>query len=1022
MAWNNAVVTNTGIAMLQQVLGGATLTLDGAVGGTGTVSAASLMAQTALKTQKQTFDIVGVTNETNGKKVNILIVSDGLATGYTMNQVGIWAHVGSNPSALFAIIQDEPGIIIPSETDIPDFSLNFYVVIDFSNESEFTLSVDTSALVSVGMMNTALSTKLDVNGSGSDLTAVFTQAETRTSIATGEKLSVLFGKIMKWFTDLGEAAFKSVGTGANDVAAGNHGHSAATTSANGFMSSTDKTKLNGIETGAQVNTITSVAGKTGAVTLVKADVGLGNVDNTVDSVKVVLSATKLSTARNIALTGDASGSASFDGSANASIAVVLSNSGATEGTYTKLTIDTKGRVTSATTLTAADIPALTLSKISDAGTAASKTTGNAVGNVPVIGANGKLDTSIMPALAISDTFVVANQTDMLAVTAQIGDIAVRTDLNKSFILKTEPASTLANWQELLTPTDVVQSVAGKTGAVTLVKADVGLGNVDNTSDANKPVSTAQQTALNAKEVLLSGASTKTAPIDADAIIITDSAASNGTKRTLWSNIKSSLKTYFDTLYNGIADYVRQPGYGTTGGSANAYTLTPSPAISAYAAGQCFAVQIHAANTGASTLNINALGTKNILDSKGNAMTSGKLRLNGVYTLRYDGTNFILQGEGGSGNALASDLLSGKTASTDAGDITGTMINNGSIGTQNLTTEGAEYTIPAGYHNGLGKVKAVITNIAAAVIKAGTTVGGIAGTFTADATAAAAQILSGYTAYVNGSKITGNISSKAAATITPNTADQTIVAGQYLSGAQTISGDADLVAANIKSGANIFGVAGNANVVDTSAGTATAAQLLSGAIAFVDGAQITGTIASKAAATITPNTADQTIVAGQYLSGAQTISGDADLVAPNIIRDKTIFGVAGSVVPDPISTFTAGSLPIYFGSYNGYQIELPSNTNTKVVEWLVSKGGTIRVIFELMGNGSKIGYAQIYINGIAIGTARSATGGSWTTFSEDIAIASGDYLQIYGYANGLSSGYIRNARLCISTNPYITQTV
>jgi len=44
----------------------------------------------------------------------------------------------------------------------------------------------------------------------------------------------------------------------------------------------------------------------------------------------------------------------------------------------------------------------------------------------------------------------------------------------------------------------VQSVAGRTGNVTLAKADVGLGNVDNTSDANKPVSTATQTALNGK--------------------------------------------------------------------------------------------------------------------------------------------------------------------------------------------------------------------------------------------------------------------------------------------------------------------------------------------------------------------------------------------------------------------------------------------------------------------------------------------------------------------------------------------
>ena len=45
----------------------------------------------------------------------------------------------------------------------------------------------------------------------------------------------------------------------------------------------------------------------------------------------------------------------------------------------------------------------------------------------------------------------------------------------------------------------VESVNGKTGAVTLTKADVGLGNVDNTSDANKPISTATQNALTAIE-------------------------------------------------------------------------------------------------------------------------------------------------------------------------------------------------------------------------------------------------------------------------------------------------------------------------------------------------------------------------------------------------------------------------------------------------------------------------------------------------------------------------------------------
>lgn len=83
---------------------------------------------------------------------------------------------------------------------------------------------------------------------------------------------------------------------------------------------------------------------------------------------------------------------------------------------------------------------------------------------------------------------------------------------------------------------------------------------------------------------------------------------------------------------------------------------------------------------------------------------------------------------------------------------------------------------------------------------------VTGTFTADATAAAAHMLSGKTAYVKGTKVTGSIPSKAAASYKPGTASQSIAAGQYLSGVQTIQGDANLKAANIRQGVSIFGVA------------------------------------------------------------------------------------------------------------------------------------------------------------------------------------------------------------------------
>ncbi len=221
---------------------------------------------------------------------------------------------------------------------------------------------------------------------------------------------------------------------------------------------------NGVSWGKIDNSdkVSSVAGKTGAVTLSKTDVGLGNVDDTSDANKSVLSATKLTTARTI-------NGVTFDGSANISVPVDWS------------AVTGKPAVIAAGT---------------DAATARS-----AIGAASLVG--GKIPEHELPSLAITDVFPVTSEAEMLALTAEKGDMAIRSDLNKCFALSETPASTLANWLELKTPANAVLSVAGKTGAVTLNSSDVGLGNVDDTSDADKPVSTAQQNALNLKANLTS---------------------------------------------------------------------------------------------------------------------------------------------------------------------------------------------------------------------------------------------------------------------------------------------------------------------------------------------------------------------------------------------------------------------------------------------------------------------------------------------------------------------------------------
>ncbi|MEN9655844.1 MAG: hypothetical protein RL311_776, partial [Bacteroidota bacterium] len=109
-----------------------------------------------------------------------------------------------------------------------------------------------------------------------------------------------------------------------------------------------------------------------------------------------------------------------------------------------------------------------------------------------LGSDGKLISSQLPAITITDTFVVGSQAAMLALTAETGDVAVRTDVNKSFILKGTNATILSDWQELLTPTSSVTSVFGRAGAVTANSGDYTADQINETA-SRKFQTLAQQT-------------------------------------------------------------------------------------------------------------------------------------------------------------------------------------------------------------------------------------------------------------------------------------------------------------------------------------------------------------------------------------------------------------------------------------------------------------------------------------------------------------------------------------------------
>lgn len=102
--------------------------------------------------------------------------------------------------------------------------------------------------------------------------------------------------------------------------------------------------------------------------------------------------------------------------------------------------------------------------------------------VATLDASAKLLTSQLPSIAIVEYLgSVANQAAMLALVGEQGDWCIRTDLGTTWVITGTPPSVISSWTQLSYPTAPVTSVAGRTGAVTLTSADVGLGSVENTA-------------------------------------------------------------------------------------------------------------------------------------------------------------------------------------------------------------------------------------------------------------------------------------------------------------------------------------------------------------------------------------------------------------------------------------------------------------------------------------------------------------------------------------------------------------
>jgi hypothetical protein len=197
--------------------------------------------------------------------------------------------------------------------------------------------------------------------------------------------------------------------------------------------------------------------------------------------------------------------------------------------------------------------------------------------------------------------------------------------------------------------------------------------------------------------------------------------------------------------------------------------------------------------------------------------------------------------------------------------------------------------------------------------------------TSDANATANTIREGYTAYVDGEKITGtiptvylpkptisfntdsgvitsecsiesgwtgnntteksqtrNLDTYAGQTITPGTTNYTIPKYRWLTGKITIAGDADLAAYNIKKGVTIFGVEGTYDVGhDTSDATATANDILAGKTAYISSGKVSGKILTRTSDSLSASGKTVTVPNGYYASTCTIDVSVATQATPSI---------------------------------------------------------------------------------------------------------------------------------------------
>lgn len=158
--WENAVITNKGVELEAKKLAGGTIRITSIKTGAGTVPVSQLPEQLAVSNIKQSCTLQDIRMDGNTAIIPVYLTNNGLTEAYQLRQVGFYTTDSDGNEILYAITQNTEPRYIPSEAEMPGYSLYWTFHFTMDNNVNLTVNVDPASYITTKTLKNAIASEI----------------------------------------------------------------------------------------------------------------------------------------------------------------------------------------------------------------------------------------------------------------------------------------------------------------------------------------------------------------------------------------------------------------------------------------------------------------------------------------------------------------------------------------------------------------------------------------------------------------------------------------------------------------------------------------------------------------------------------------------------------------------------------------------------------------------------------------------------------------------------------------------